>query len=330
MTRAVRRRLASGLLFRAFDADRLVSRARRRGARRLATAWIRGLGDVPFIVGEFVRHLAREVPGAETTLLVRPGLEEACRWIEGRPRVVVDEDWPRSRILDSVWGLAFPPPWEIRRALRRRGLEATIDAVVPYPLGRWYERGFAERRPRLQWTEAEAAFGRDLLERAFPERPRWVVTLNVWVGTGRYYDFDKEWGVERWAALMTALLGEFPDVRLVLVDADKVDGLPTGPRVLDARGRLSVAESVSVIAASDLFIGLDAGHANLLYFLAGVDLDLIVLLGRRDCFTPLRYPPASAGVRLTPVFGAGERMAAITPAAALDAVRQVRARRRIG
>jgi hypothetical protein len=328
VTHAVRRRLASSLLFRAFDADRLVPRVRRRGARRLATAWIRGLGDIPFIVGEFVRHLAREVAGAETTLLVRPGLEDACRWIQGRPRVVVVEEWPRRRTLDSVYGLAFPPPWEIWRALRRRGLESGIDAVVPYPLGRWYERGFAERRPRLHWTEREAAFGRELLDRAFPERPRCVVTLNVWAGTGRYYDFDKEWGVERWAVLMTALLDAFPDVRLVLVDADKVDGLPAGPRVLDARGRLSVAESVSVIAASDLFIGLDAGHANLLYFLAGVSLDMVVLLGRRDCFTPLAYPPASPGVRLTPVFGAGERMAAITPAAVVDAVRWVRARGR--
>jgi ADP-heptose:LPS heptosyltransferase len=326
VTHAFRQRLASGLLFRAFDADRLLARARRRGARRLASAWIRGLGDVPFIVGEFVRHAARQVPGAEMTLLVRPGLEEACRWIEGRPRVVAVEEWPRRRNLDSVYGLAFPPPWEIRRALRRRGLEAGIDAVVPYPLGRWYERGFAGRRPRLQWTEAEAAFGRDFLDRAFPERPRWVVALNTYAGTGRYYDFDKEWGVERFAALMTALLDEFPDCRLVLVDADKVDGLPTGPRVLDARGRLSVAESTAVIAAADLFIGLDAGHANLLYFLAGVRLEMIVLLGRRDCFTPLAYPPASPGVRLTPVFGAGERMAAITPAAVLEAVRRVRAR----
>jgi ADP-heptose:LPS heptosyltransferase len=330
VTRALARRLASGLLFRAFDADRLLPRFRRRGARRLATAWVRGLGDVPFIVGEFVRHVAREVPGAETTLLVRPGLDEACRWIEGRPRVVVVEEWPRRRTLDSLWGLAFPPPWEIWRALRRRGLAGDVDAVVPYPLGRWYERGFATRRPRLQWTEAEAAFGRRFLDRAFPERPRYVIALNTWIGTGRYYDFDKEWGPARFAALMTALLDEFPDSRLVLVDADKTDGLPADPRVLDARGRLSVAESVSVIAASDLFIGLDAGHANLLYFLAGVRLEMIVLLGRRDCFTPLAYPPASTGVRLTPVFGAGGRMDAITPAAVLAAVRQARARRADG
>jgi hypothetical protein len=63
VTHAFRQRLASGLLFRAFDADRLLARARRRGARRLASAWIRGLGDVPFIVGEFVRHAAARCRG---------------------------------------------------------------------------------------------------------------------------------------------------------------------------------------------------------------------------------------------------------------------------
>ncbi len=166
MTHAVRRRLASGLLFRAFDADRLLPRARRRGARRLATAWIRGLGDVPFILGEFVRHLAREVPGAETTLLVRPGLEEACRWIEGLHRVVVVDEWRRELTLESPWGLAFPPPWEIREALRRRGLDVEIDLVVPYPLGRWYARGFAERRPRL--GQAQDAGRRGRLEASGP------------------------------------------------------------------------------------------------------------------------------------------------------------------
>lgn len=319
--------VASGLLFRAFDADRGLRRAARRGLQRFVTAWVRGLGDVPFIVGEFVRYVRGRVPGAEVSVLVRPGLEDACRWIDGVHRVVVVEEWTRAQTVTSPWGLAFPPPWEIRRALTRRGLDGVDQAILPYPLGRWYERDSAARRPRLRWTESERHGGRQLIDRAWPDPASFVVTLNTHIGTGQYYAFDKEWGIPRFATLMARLLETIPDSRLVLVDAQKIDGLPQGPRVLDARGTLRVAECVSVIAASDLFIGLDAGPANLVYFLDGVAAELIVLLGRRSVFTPLRYPPASAAVRLTPIYGADENIHAIAPETVLAAAHAAYQRR---
>jgi ADP-heptose:LPS heptosyltransferase len=317
--------VASGALFRLYDADRFLARARRRGTRRFATAWIRGLGDVAYIVGEFVRHVGRVVPGAELTLLVRPGLGEACRWIEGVHRVVEIAEWRREQTLSSPWGLAFPPPWEIRRALARHGL--AVDMILPYPLGRWYDRDFTARRPALTWTAAEREFGRRFLDRAFPGRPRYVVALNTHIGTSRYYEFDKEWGASRFAALMMALLDDMPDSRLVLVDATPAPGLPTGPRVLDARGRLSVGESVSVAAAADLFVGLDAGVVNLVHYLRGVSLDIVVVLGRTSCFAPLIWPAPSADVRLTAVVGDGGDIRTVTPDRVLAAVRAARERR---
>ncbi len=320
--------IPSGALFRLFDADRLLRRAERRGVRRFATAWVRGLGDAPFIVGEFVRYARGRIPDAEVSVLVRPGLEQACRWIEGVRRVVVVEDWTREQTQTSRWGLAFPPPWEIRRALAARNLVRECDAILPYPLGRWYDRDPLARRPRLVWTEAERAFGRAFIDRAFPDGGGFVITLDTQVGTARYYDFNKEWGAVRFAVLITALLRAIPDCRLILVDAKKTGAMPLDPRVLDARGTLSVAQSMSVIASSDLFIGLDAGPANLIYFLDGIAVDLIVLLGRTDCFAPLRYPLASPGVRLTTVVGPGEDILAIRPEAVLEAVQWMRSRRR--
>jgi ADP-heptose:LPS heptosyltransferase len=318
----------SGLLFRLFDADRVLARVVPRGGRRFATAWVRGLGDVPFIVGEFVRYVQSWVPGAVVTVLVRPGLEDACRWIEGVHRLVVVDEWSRSRTLTSPWRLAFPPPWEIRRALARRGLGRECDAILPYPLGSWYERDAGLRRPRLRWTDTERRFGREFLDRALPGAGHFVITLNTHIGTARYYDFDKEWGIPRFAALMARILESMPESRLVLVDADRVEGLPRGPRIVDSRGALSVAQCVSVIAASDLFVGLDAAPANLLYFLEGVGTELVVLLGRTSCFTPLRYPPASPHVRLTPVVGAGEDIQAIHPDTVLAAIQAAYARQR--
>ncbi len=319
--------VASGLLFRAFDADRLLATAARRGHRRFATAWVRGLGDVPFIVGEFVRYVGRRVVGAEVSVLVRPGLEDACRWIEGIHRVIVVEEWSRQRTQTSPWGLAFPPPWEIHRALARRGLAGECQAVLPYPLGRWYARGFGERRPRLSWSEGERRFGSGFLERAFAGKAGFVVALNTHVGTARYYDFDKEWGAAAFADLMRGIQASIPDSGLVLIDAEKTDGLPEGPGVVDARGTLGVAQSISVAAAADLFVGLDAAAANLLYFLDGVALEVIVLLGRTDCFTPLSYPPASPRVRLTALRGRDQDIHAIDPDTVLAAVRAAQARR---
>jgi hypothetical protein len=319
--------IPSAVLFRVLDADRLLRRAERRGARRFATAWVRGLGDVPFVVGEFVRYLRGRIADAEITVLVRPGLEQACRWIEGVRRVVAVEDWAREGALTSRWGPAFPPPWEIRRVLAARNLVRECDAILPYPRGRWYDRDPLARRPRLVWTESERAFGRAFIDRAFPDPDRLVITVE---SRGETFDrhADKESGTRRVGVLMTKLLRTIPESRLILVDARKDSALPLDPRVRDARGALSLAQRVSVIANSDLFIGFDGGPASLLYCLDGIAVDLIVLLGRPDRFTALRYPPASSGVRLTTVVGQGGDVLAIRPEAVLEAVQWMRDRRR--
>jgi hypothetical protein len=54
----------------------------------------------------------------------------------------------------------------------------------------------------------------------------------------------------------------------------------------------------------------------------------VVLLGRTSCFTPLRYPPASRDVRLTPVMGPGQDIQAIRPDTVLAAIQAAYARRR--
>jgi len=321
------RRAARRVLFRAFDADRLLRGARRRGARRFAFAWVRGVGDVAFILNEFVRHVRRAVPGAEVTALVRPGLAAACRWIPELHDVIAVEEWSREHTVTSPWDLAFPPPWEIRRALARRGRAADVDAILPYPLGRWYERDAAARRPSLRWSEAERAFGVEFLRRVVPDPAAFVVALNAQTGTARYYDHVKEWGAENVGRLVAEVLARRPDAWIVAVDAERDVPLPSHPRVVDARGTLSLPECVSVAVAADVFVGLDTGPANLAYFLEGVTADLVVLLGRRAVFTPLRHPPASAGVRLTALVGEGDDVRRIAPETVLAALAERWSRR---
>lgn len=313
-------RLADFILFRLYDADRLLARARREGKRRFVFAWIRGLGDVAFILNEFTRYVLKEVPGATVSALVRPGLEEACRWIQGIDRVITVDEWRREMILDSLWGYAFPTPREIRRALRSRGLEKDFDLILPYPLGRWYDRDPEKRSPFLRWTEKEARYGAKRIREAFPGESGFVITVNTSIGTDRFYPFDKEWGTANFSLLIRKILDSIPESRIILVDAVREGKIEEDRRLLDLRGGLTVSQSISVIAASDLFLCLDGGAVNLLYFLKDIDLSVIVLLGRISCFTPLRYPPASGNLRLMPVFGQDEDIHRITVEAVREAL----------
>jgi ADP-heptose:LPS heptosyltransferase len=314
------RRLASGVLFRLFDADRILDKASQRGDKRFVFAWVRGLGDVAFILNEFAKYIQKKVPDAEVSALVRPGLEEACGWIEGVKEVLTVPEWSREKTLKSLWGLAFPSVWEIKRAISSLGMKGKFDRIIPYPLGRWYDREPWKRRPSLQWTEEERQFGERFRQTAFSEEPKFVVSLNTQTGTENFYSFTKEWEIGNFKQLISLILETIPGSYLILVDADKAWEIPMNSRILDVRGKLSVSQSLSVIASSDLFIALDAGAVNLLYFLKEVSLNILVLLGKTFCFTPLRYPAASANLHLIPIFGEDEDIHKISPYVVLDDV----------
>jgi ADP-heptose:LPS heptosyltransferase len=316
------RRLASGVLFRLFDADRILDKALQRVDKRLVFAWVRGLGDVAFILNEFSNYIQEKVPDAEVSALVRPGLEEACGWIEGIKKVITVKQWSREMTLESMWGLAFPSAWEIKRVISSLGLQGEFDRIIPYPLGRWYDREPRKRRPYLKWTEKERQFGERFIQTAFPEEPKFVVSLNTHTGTENFYDFSKEWGIENFRQLISRILETIPGSHIILVDAHKTWEIPMNSRLLDVRGTFSVSQSLSVIASSDLFICLDAGVVNLLYFLQEISLKILVLLGKTFCFTPLRYPPASSNLHLIPIFGKDEDIHKISPYTVLDAVQR--------
>ena len=198
-------------------------------------------------------------------------------------------------------------------SLLRRGIKGEFDCTLPYPLGKWYYRKPEKRRPRLRWTKRDKQYGVDFIRQNFPDEKPFIISLNTHTQTNQYYDREKDWGQERFNILIKEILESIPESRLILIDSNKMIEIPRDNRILDMREILSVAESVSVVADSDLVIGLDTGLPNLLYFLEEACLDMLILLGAVYGFTPLRYPPASPKVNMMTVRGESEDITKISP-----------------
>lgn len=82
----------------------------------------------------------------------------------------------------------------------------------------------------------------------------------------------KEWGTERLAAVVQALAGEF---KLIQIGAAADPPLAVD---LDLRGRTSLREAAAILAASEVFVGLEGFLAHLA---RAVDCPAVVIIGGR-------------------------------------------------
>jgi ADP-heptose:LPS heptosyltransferase len=293
----------SSILFRLFDLDRLLNRAKSGRARQFIIAWIRGLGDIAMILSESVKYIRHRIPEAEITLLVRPGLDEASRWVRGLENIITVNDWSRDQTLSSFWGLAYPPPWQIKKIVKKLNLSEEFDLILPYPMGRWWFRDAFRMRPSLLWSAQEENCGRRIINQIFSGNKKFVVTINSSTGTNAYYPYNKEWGSSNFKALISSILSSISDARVILVDKSRTVEYPADERLFDARGKFSLPESISIIANSDLFICLDTGPVNLVYFMEGVSLNIIALLGQAQSFFKYGNPPASKDIVMKEIYG---------------------------
>jgi ADP-heptose:LPS heptosyltransferase len=296
-------RYTSAILFRLFDLDLKLKRAKEKQAKRFVTAWIRGLGDVSMILSEAVKYIKSEIPDAEITLMVRPGLDEVAKWIGGLNEIITIDDWDREQTIGSIWGLAYPTPWQIKKMVDRLNLGKSFDLILPYPLGKWWFRNAYRLRPSLKWTAHEAQCGRFIIDRLFAKKDKFVVTINSSTGTESYYQYNRDWGYQNFKTLISSILESISEARVILVDKDRTGEYPANERLFDARGRFSISESISIIANSDLFICLDTGPPNLVYFMEGVSLNIIALLGQSHSFFKYDNPPASKNILMKKIYG---------------------------
>jgi len=254
------------------------------------------MGDISMILCESVKYIRKRIPDAEVTILLRPGLEEAAKWIKGVKVIVTINEWSRDQTITSLWGLAYPTPWQIMKALNKINLKEEFDMILPYPMGNWWFRDAIELRPSLRWTKKEEQFGRDFIDQVFPGDKKCVIAINSSTGTEAYYQYNRDWGFSNFKTLISDSLNSIPEARVILVDKDRTGEYPADERLFDARGKFSISESISIIANSDLFICLDTGPPNLVYFLEGISLNIIALLGELHSFFRYNNPPASPNV----------------------------------
>jgi heptosyltransferase-2/heptosyltransferase-3 len=140
-------------------------------------------------------------------------------------------------------------------------------------------------------TAADRAFGHDLFARLDLEARRPVVGLHP--SGGRPV---KQWAVERWAEVAARLQRDFGATVLITgAEGDRplaqqvARGLPS--RALDLTGKLSVRETMAVIARLDLFLSPDTGP---MHMAAAVGTPSVSVFGPSD---PQRYSSAPPGAR---------------------------------
>jgi hypothetical protein len=124
-------------------------------------------------------------------------------------------------------------------------------------------RGEVALRPYLNLTAPELASGRRF--------PRQVVLHSSGLAAAIPYD-TKEWGSVRIAAVAAGLA---PHARLVQLGSVRD---PAIPGTLDLRGRTSLREAAAVLAAADVFVGLEG---FLTHLARAVDCPAVVILGGR-------------------------------------------------
>jgi hypothetical protein len=174
----------------------------------------------------------------------------------GNPDVIAVADDFRLIRLCAMFGvpcleLEYPDP-------PSRHLIATIAAAAGVT-------GEIELCPRLYLTDTEKRAGRA------GSRPQIAIQTS---SLGAKYPMrNKQWPPERFQTVADALAGDFDLVQLGSAGDPGLDG------TTDLRGRTTVRETASVLAASHLFIGLVGG---LMHLARAVDCRSVIVYGGRE------------------------------------------------
>lgn len=170
----------------------------------------------------------------------------------------------------------------------REGAPAFFDFAVPRPFPRahavdWYLEVLRTLNVpvhlQFDWLPQNAE-ARTVVESIWPsEGARWVA-----LQPGARWD-NKRWPVEFYAELAVQLLGEVPDLRVVVLGGNsdralgKIIAARAGQRCIDLTGRLTLPTLVEWLRRSSLLVTNDTGPMHLA---AAVSCPVVALFGPTD------------------------------------------------
>ncbi len=215
--------------------DQLLKKTAKRGQKRIAISWNRGLGDIALGLYAIVHRIREFIPEAEITFLTRKDLEEGFALLDN-VKIRIYPEWKR--------GTKYSIPC-------KEEFDLVIENADPTYWVAW-QRGTLT--PKLKWNPAW-----DSLCQRF-DLPSSCIGAHVACETN-YYN-ERDWPAAHWEELFSSI-----SEPIVLFGFGKEPKF-SQKNIYDLRGKLSLYELLSVIKNRlRLLIAPDSGVLSMTYFL---------------------------------------------------------------
>ena len=241
--------------------DQLLKKAQEKGQKRVLLCWNRGLGDIPLGLYALTERIRTYLSEADITFVTRSDLGEGFKLLSS-VTTYVDPLWKRRERFDLNATL-------LRLGKKREEFDLIIEDPDPT---RWLVWQLGRLTPRLRWDPAWDA----LASRLLPESEG-IPTIGLHVQTETHYDYEKNWPLDYWRALIDKLTeGQRACVLLFGFSATPV---LEGEGVCDLRGKTSLLELLSLIKnRCPLLVLPDSGILSMAYYLdVSFPLDIVSL-----------------------------------------------------
>ena len=225
--------------------DWMLKKTAKKGGKKVALFWNRGLGDIALGLFAMVERIKEYIPGAEITFLIRENLQDGFSMLEG-VRTIVIPSLKRGEKLD------------VKKFIAESKLNFDLVIEKPNPT-LWVKWQLGKVVPQLKWNKEY-----DLLAEKFQMSSRFT-WIGVQVDAETNYGFWRNWPKERWTELFNRL--EKINVKVVLFGY-RGDLQFEQKNILDLRGKTNLFELLSIIKNKCMALVLpDSGISSMTYYL---------------------------------------------------------------
>lgn len=229
--------------------DWMLSRASKKGAKKILLGWNRGLGDLALGLYAIIHRIREKIPDAEIVFLTRENLRDGFAMLEG-VQTLIAPSWQRGQ------------PADVRATLRQMGIDPKqFDLILERPSpSDWVTWQRGNLTPKLKWNPVW-----DSLHEKFG-----LSETNLYIGVQAVaetnYGLWRNWPISYWIEFFSSL-ERWKNVKILLFgfgDEPKFDH----SNVIDLRGRTTLHELLSVVKNRCAKMILpDSGILSMIYYL---------------------------------------------------------------